>query len=80
VAGGPFRSCREDQVLDQTGEIQMAISALTAEIVQLADVSDDERTRLSVTIENAFGRLAAAMVAQASHNQEPSLEEALPGA
>ena len=61
-------------------EVEQAVSALTAEIIKLSPLEGDELAALSVTIENAFTRLALAILAQSNKAQEESLEEALPAA
>ena len=64
-------------MVEQNGEIKQAISALTVEILKLSTLDGDARGTLSVTIENAFTRLADAIAAQSSQSQEKSLEDAL---
>jgi len=61
-------------------EVEQAVSALTTEIIKLSPMEGDELAALSVTIENAFTRLALAILAQSNKTQEESLEEALPAA
>ena len=61
-------------------EVEQAASALTTEILKLSPTSDEARDALGVTIENALTRLAVAILAQANHTQEKSLEEAIPAA
>ena len=61
-------------------EVEQAVSALTSEIIKLSPLEGDQLAALSVTIENAFTRLALAILAQSNKTQEESLEEALPAA
>ncbi|MGI8978835.1 MAG: hypothetical protein ACR2FY_06390 [Pirellulaceae bacterium] len=64
-------------MVEQNGEVRQAISALTAEILKLSALDGDARGALSVTIENAFTRLADAIAAQSNQAQEKRLEDAL---
>jgi hypothetical protein len=64
--------------VDQNREVDQAVSALTTEILKLSPLEGEALQALSVTIENAFSRLALAILAQSSHAPEASLEEALP--
>jgi len=61
-------------------EVEQAVSALTSEIIKLSPLEGDQLAALSVTIENAFTRLALAILAQSNKTQEECLEEALPAA
>ncbi len=61
-------------------EVEQAVSALTAEIIKLSPLDGDELATLSITIENAFTRLALAILSQSNQTQEQALEEALPAA
>jgi len=65
-------------VVEHDREVDQAVSALTAEILKLTTLDGEARATLSVTIENAFSRLAAAILAQANQTQEKCLEEAMP--
>jgi len=65
-------------VNEQNREVDQAVSALTTEILKLTPLEGDELAALSVTIENAFSRLALAILAQSNQTQEECLEEALP--
>jgi hypothetical protein len=62
---------------DQNREVKTAISALTVEILKLSTIEGDAKDALCVTIENAFARLADAIMSQSHEAQEKSLEEAL---
>ncbi|MBC7853454.1 MAG: hypothetical protein IAF94_08465 [Pirellulaceae bacterium] len=62
---------------EQNGEVRQAVSALTVEILKLSALEGDAKAALSVTIENAFSRLADAIAAQSSQTQDKCLEEAL---
>ena len=64
--------------MDQNREVDQAVSALTTEILKLSPLEGEALQSLSVTIENAFSRLALAILAQSNHTAEASLEEALP--
>ena len=64
-------------MMEQNGEVRQAVSALTVEILKLTALEGDERTALSVTIENALSRLADAIMSQSSQTQDKCLEEAL---
>ena len=64
-------------MVEQNREVDQAVSALTAEILKLSPVEGDALQALSVTIENAFTRLAQAILAQSNQTQEANLEEAL---
>ena len=64
-------------MVEQNGEVQSAVSALTTEILKLTPLEGDAKEALAVTIENAFTRLAIAILAQSSQSQEKCLEEAL---
>src|SRR4051812_28179357 len=69
---------QESFVNEQNREVDQAVSALTTEILKLTPLEGDELAALSVTIENAFSRLALAILAQSNKTQEECLEEALP--
>jgi hypothetical protein len=64
-------------MIDQSREVKLAISALTAEILKLTTIESETKDALCVTIENAFSRLADAIMSQSNESQEKSLEEAL---
>jgi hypothetical protein len=64
-------------MVDQSGEVKNAVSALTTEIIKLTALEGDAKDALAVTIENAFNRLTIAILAQSSQSQEKCLEEAL---
>lgn len=64
-------------MVDQNGEVKNAVSALTTEILKLTALEGDAKDALAITIENAFSRLATAILAQSSQTQEKCLEEAL---
>jgi hypothetical protein len=64
-------------VAEQNREVEQAVSALTTEILKLSPLEGDALQALSVTIENAFSRLALAIMAQSNETQEEALEEAL---
>ncbi|MFN0018543.1 MAG: hypothetical protein ACKVP0_09805 [Pirellulaceae bacterium] len=63
-------------MVEQNGEVKSAVSALTTEILKLTALERDAKDALAVTIENAFTRLATAILAQASQAQEKCLEVA----
>ena len=65
-------------MVEHDREMDQAVSALTAEILKLSPLEGEAREILSVTIENAFSRLALAILAQANQTQEKCLEEAMP--
>ena len=62
-------------MVENERELDQAVSALTAEILKLSPLEGEARELLSVTIENAFSRLAHAILAQAGQAQENRLEE-----
>ena len=62
---------------EQNSEVRSAVSALTTEILKLTALEGDAKLALSVTIENAFSRLADAIMSQSNQTQEKGLEEAL---
>ena len=64
-------------MVEQSREVEQAVSALTSEIIKLTPLEGDELQALSVTIENAFSRLVLAILAQANNAQEASLEVAM---
>ena len=64
-------------MVEQNREVEHAVSALTSEIIKLSPLEGEALKTLSVTIENAFSRLAQAILAQSNQAQEASLEEAL---
>ena len=64
-------------MVEQNREVDQAVSALTAEILKLSPLEGDALQALSVTIENAFTRLAQAILVQSNQTQEANLEEAL---
>jgi hypothetical protein len=61
-------------VAEQSREVEQAVSALTTEILKLTPLRGEELAALSVTIENAFARLALAILAQSGESQEACLE------
>lgn len=64
-------------MVEQNSEVRSAISALTVEILKLTTLEGDAKAALNVTIENAFSRLADAIMSQSNQTQEKCLEEAL---
>lgn len=64
-------------MVEQNREVDQAVTALTTEILKLSPLEGEALQALSVTIENAFARLALAILAQSNRTQEASLEEAL---
>ena len=64
-------------MVEPSGEVKIAVSALTTEILKLTALEGDAKAALCVTIENAFFRLADAIMSQSNQTQEKSLEEAL---
>ena len=75
--GVPQFFLRRYFVVEQNREVEQAVSALTTEILKLAPLEGEAQQALSVTIENAFSRLALAILAQSNQTQETCLEEAL---
>lgn len=69
---------QESFVTEQNREVDQAVSALTTEILKLTPLKGDELAALSISIENAFTRLALAILAQSNKTQEECLEVALP--
>lgn len=67
-------------MIENDRELDQAVSALTAEILKLNPLEGEAQDALSVTIENAFSRLAQAILAQANKTQEKSLEESVASA
>jgi hypothetical protein len=65
-------------VVEPNREVEQAVSALTVEVLKLSPLEGDALDALSITIENAFSRLALAILAQSNQTQEECLEEALP--
>jgi hypothetical protein len=65
-------------VSDQNSEVERAISALTSEILNLSSLEGEAKAALSITIENAFARLAVAIVDRSKQTLEECLEEAAP--
>lgn len=63
---------------DQNSEVERAISALTAEILNLSSLEGEAKAALSVTIENAFARLVLAIEGKSKQTMEECLEEAAP--
>jgi len=63
--------------MESNSEVTNAVAALTAEIMKLTALEGEAKALLAVTIENAFSRLAVAILAQSRQSQEKSLEEAL---
>lgn len=63
---------------DQNSEVERAISALTAEILNLSSLEGETKAALSVTIENAFARLVLAIEGKSKQTLEQCLEEAAP--
>jgi hypothetical protein len=68
---------QESFVDEPNREVEQAVSALTTEIIKLSPMQGEELAALSVTIENAFTRLALAILAQSNQTQEEALEEAI---
>jgi hypothetical protein len=64
-------------MVEQNGEVTNAVSALTTEILKLTELEGAAKDALAVTIENAFTRLAIAILAQSNQTQEKCLEEAM---
>ena len=64
-------------MVEQNREVEQAVSALTSEIFKLTPLEGEALRTLSVTIENAFSRLAMAILAQSNQTQEACLEEAM---
>jgi hypothetical protein len=64
-------------MVEQNREVTQAVSALTTEILKLSPLEGDALAALSVTIENAFSRLALAIIAQSKDTHEEALEVAL---
>ena len=64
-------------MVEPNREIEQAVSALTTEILKLSPLEGDAKQALNVTIENAFSRLALAIIAQSNDTQEEALEVAL---
>lgn len=67
-------------MVEQTREVEQAVSALTTELLKLAPLDGDAVAALSITIKNALSRLALAILAQSNETQEECLEEAMPAA
>jgi hypothetical protein len=65
-------------MVEQTGEVERAVTALTCEILKLTPLEGEDKAALSITIENALSRLALAIMGQSSQAMEASLEEARP--
>ena len=63
---------------EESREVEQAVSALTTEILKLSPLEGDAKDALSITIENAFTRLALAIMAQSNETQQEALEEAIP--
>ena len=63
---------------DQNSEVERAISALTAEILNLSSLEGEAKATLSVTIENALARLVLAIEAKSKQSLEECMEEAVP--
>jgi hypothetical protein len=64
-------------VAEQNREVEQAVSALTTEILKLTALEGQQRDDLCITIQNAFSRLALAILAQSNQTQEDCLEDAL---
>jgi len=69
---------RRHFVAEESREVEQAVSALTTEILKLSPLEGDAKDALSITIENAFTRLALAIMAQSNETQQEALEEAIP--
>jgi hypothetical protein len=78
--GNAINHTQEPFVVEQSREVEQAVSALTTEILKLTPLEGDQLAALSVTVENAFTRLAVAILAQSNQTQEETLEEAIPAA
>jgi hypothetical protein len=63
-------------MVEPSGEVKNAVSALTTELLKLTALEGDAKAALSVTLENALSRLADAM-SHSNQVHEKSLEEAL---
>lgn len=70
-------SLRGRFVIEQSSEVGRAISALTEEILKLSPLDGESRAALSVTIENAFSRLALAIAGQSNDSLEECVEAAV---
>ena len=60
---------------ENSREVDHAVTALATEIMKLSGLDGDQRTALSLVIENTLARLAAALVAQSQNfpfNQFPA--------
>ena len=55
-------------MVETNREVDQAVAALTTEILKLSPLEGEARDSLSITIENAFSRLAIAIMAQASQS------------
>jgi hypothetical protein len=75
MANRPLFFRQESSVVEPNREVEQAVASLTTEILKLSPHASEARDALNVTIENAFSRLAQAILAQASQAQEQSLEE-----
>ena len=64
-------------MVEPSGEVKNAVSALTTELLKLTALEGDAKAALNVTLENALSRLADAIMSQSNQAQEKSLEEAL---
>ena len=64
-------------MIESNGEVTNAVAALTTEVMKLTALDGDAKAALAVTIENAFARLAIAILAQSRQSQEKSLDEPL---
>jgi|GEM_PF-5441640 hypothetical protein len=64
-------------MVEQSGEVKNAVSALTTELLKLTTLEGDAKATLSVTIGNALSRLADAIKSQSDQTLEKSQEEAL---
>jgi hypothetical protein len=65
-------------VVEQSRELDQAVSALTTELLKLSPLDGEAVEPLSITIRNALSRLALAIVAQSNQTQEVHHEEAMP--
>ncbi|HUE74355.1 MAG TPA: hypothetical protein VMP01_25965 [Pirellulaceae bacterium] len=61
-------------MVEQNSEVDRAISALTAEILKLSPVEGEAKAALSISIGNAFSRLALAIAGQSTQKLEDCLE------
>ena len=63
-------------MIEKNSEVERAVSALTTEILKLTPLEGETKAGLSLTIENAFSRLALAILAQSCQAPEVCSEVA----